>query len=88
MNEPTFKTTDYFRESVLARRPELEALFPLIVKAINNPIFVEYETETNRYRHYIYRPTSNHYYRVILLADGETVHNVFPDRNFKRRMEE
>ena len=27
------------------------------------------------------------YMRVILLSDGETVHNAFVDRNFRRRIE-
>jgi hypothetical protein len=26
--------------------------------------------------------------RVVTLADGETVHNAFPDRGFKQRAEE
>jgi hypothetical protein len=35
-----------------------------------------------RIRHWIYIPEEQHYLRVVLLADGETVHNAFFDRRF------
>jgi hypothetical protein len=31
-----------------------------------------------------YIPELGRYLRVVALADGETVHNAFPDRNFKQ----
>ena len=35
-----------------------------------------------RIRHWIFIPELGKHLRVITLADGETVHNAFPDRDF------
>jgi hypothetical protein len=39
--------------------------------------------DTGRIRYWIYVPDLAKYLRDVTLADGETVHNVFPDRNFE-----
>ena len=37
----------------------------------------------DRVRYWGFVATLGKYLRVVTLGDGETVHNVFPDRNFK-----
>ena len=41
------------------------------------------ETE-NRIRFWAYIQEIDKFLRVVTLEDGSTVHNAFPDRNFKR----
>jgi len=53
-----------------------------IQNAIDNPIRVEIQKD-KRIRKWTHVKEVNKYLRVILLADGETVHNVFFDRNFQ-----
>lgn len=36
-----------------------------------------------RIRHWVFISELDKYLRVVTLEDGETVHNAFPDRNFK-----
>jgi hypothetical protein len=36
-----------------------------------------------RVRFWVYISELGKYFRVITLEDGETVHNAFPDRNFR-----
>ena len=38
-----------------------------------------------RIRHWIYIAELSKYFRVVTLEDGETIHNAFPDRNFKQQ---
>jgi hypothetical protein len=49
---------------------------------INNPIKTESQSD-GRIRKWGYIEEVGKYLRVILLDDGETVHNVFFDRGFK-----
>jgi hypothetical protein len=53
-----------------------------IALAIRHPLFVE-EQSDGRVRHWIWVPEAQRYLRVVLLADGETVHNAFFDRRFR-----
>ena len=39
-----------------------------------------------RIQYWIYVPEEDKYLCVVALADGETVHNAFYDRNFRRRI--
>ncbi|WP_119679971.1 hypothetical protein [Indioceanicola profundi] len=73
---PPFWRTRYFANSVLPRRPYLDPLeIRRIVSAPNGK-----ETQTDgRIRLYVYSETLGCYLRVVLLSDGETVHNAFPD---------
>ena len=74
------KTTRYFEEQVLLRRPYLQREW--CDRAIREPIRQETQTD-GRIRHWIYIPELEKYLRVVTLEDGETIHNAFPDRNFK-----
>jgi hypothetical protein len=53
-----------------------------ILKTINNPIKTEVQSD-KRIRKWSYIKEVGKYLRVILLEDGETVHNAFFDRSFK-----
>ena len=74
------KTTRYFEEEVLAKRPYIQRDWCEI--ALNNPIRREIQPY-NRIRHWVFIPELGKYLRVVTLEDGETVHNAFPDRHFK-----
>ena len=74
------KTTRYFEDQVLRKRTYIQRHW--CERAIREPIFKEIQAD-GRIRHWIYIKELNSYLRVITLEDGQTVHNAFPDRNFK-----
>jgi hypothetical protein len=53
-----------------------------IMETINNPLKTEIQSD-GRIRKWSYIEEVGKYLRVILLDDGETVHNAFFDRGFK-----
>jgi hypothetical protein len=74
------KTTDYFQNKVLIKRPYLKIEW--ITKVLDSPIKIEYQAEDNRIRFWGYIEELGKYLRVVTLEDGKTVHNAFPDRDF------
>ena len=74
------KITDYFRVSVMERRPYIKKEW--LEYVINNPIHSEIQPN-GRIRRWAYIDEIGKYLRVITETDGETVHNAFPDRGFK-----
>ena len=76
------KTTRYFEEQVLRKRPYLRREWCEL--AIAHPDAVERQTD-GKFRHWVFIDEIGKYIRVILLEDGETVLNAFPDRGFKER---
>jgi hypothetical protein len=74
------KTTRYFREQVMTKRPHLK--YHWIEAVLANPEACAAE-ENGRIRHWGHVAELGKYLRVITLADGETVHNAFPDRSCK-----
>ncbi|MBU1262512.1 hypothetical protein KKG61_08910 [bacterium] len=56
-----------------------------IEKAINNPIRSEIQVD-GRIRKWTKIEDAGKYLRVILLEDGETVHNAFFDRKFSEEV--
>jgi hypothetical protein len=78
------KATRYFDEQVLRKRPYLELAW--IEAVLITPIRSEIQ-ENGRIRFWgkVHRPgeTRPRFLRVVTLADGETVHNAFFDRNFR-----
>jgi hypothetical protein len=77
------KTTAYFREQVLRKRPYIRIEWCLEV--IANPIQRETQPD-GRIRLWGYVDDLNgKALRVIILEDGETLHNAFPDSGFPRR---
>lgn len=77
------KTTRYFEEQVLRKRPYLQRDWCRSV--IEKPIRREIQADGRiRFWGRIQRPDETHsrFLRVVTLEDGETVHNAFFDRNF------
>lgn len=75
------KTTAYFE--VMRQRPDRALIQDAWVeRAIRAPLR-EFHQADGRIRRWTQVPEmENKYLRVILLADGETVHNAFFDRGF------
>lgn len=73
------RTTAYFRDSVMRRRPYLKREW--IEYVIENPASSEVQ-DNGRIRLWGYIDSLNGYLRVIVEPDGETVHNAFLDRGF------
>jgi hypothetical protein len=73
--------TDYFLQNVLSRRPYLRPEW--LTLALLAPDWTERQ-EDDRVRYWVYIPELRRFLRVVTLADGETIHNAFPDRRFKR----
>jgi len=77
------KSTGYFREQVLRKRPYLRVEWCLEV--IANPYSQEIQPD-GRLRFWGYIEELNgKALRVVTLEDGETLHNAFPDSGFPRR---
>jgi len=75
------KTTAYFRTSVVVRRPYPKMEW--IECVLNNPIRTQVQPN-GRIRDRGYIGEMDKYLRVFTESDGETVHNAFFDRRFKR----
>ena len=74
------KTTRYFKERILPKRPYLKIEWCEL--AIQSPTRRESQPD-GRIRYWIFIPELGKYLRVVTLEDGTTIHNAFPDRNFK-----
>ena len=79
------KTTRYFEEQVLRKRPYIEREWCAL--AIADPIHSEIQ-EDGRIRFWAEVSLAGEeelrVLRVVTLEDGETVHNAFLDRNFRK----
>jgi hypothetical protein len=77
-----YRFTDYFAKEVMRKRPYLQAEW--CIRVIENPIKVEAQ-EHNRYRFWgEIEELGGRILRVVTLADRQTIHNAFPDRDFKK----
>jgi len=75
------KTTRYF--DALRSRPDRAAIRDeWIERAIRAPIREKVQADQRIQRWAQVPEAENRYLRVVLLADGETVHNAFFDRRF------
>jgi len=75
------KCTQYFL--FIRKRPDRAIIKDeWILKAINNPIKMEVQSD-GKIRKWSFIEEVEKYLRVVLLEDGETVHNAFFDRSFK-----
>jgi hypothetical protein len=78
---PDYQFTPYFENEVLRKRPYITK--EMCIRAVEAPICVEPQ-ENNRFRFWATAPElGDRYLRVVTLADKTTIHNAFPDRNFK-----
>ncbi len=75
------KSTDYFRNDVLIKRPYLREEW--IELALSQSIKREVQADDGRIRQWVWIEELERYLRVVTLEDGQTVHNAFPDRRFK-----
>lgn len=76
---PPFWRTRYFAFDVLPRRPYLDPLE--IIRIVRQPERRIVQKD-GRVRLYGWAESLGAYLRVVLLADGETVHNAFVDEDF------
>lgn len=76
---PPFWRTRYFALDVLPRRDYLDPLE--IVRIIRRPDRREVQND-GRIRLWGYSADLRGYLRVVLLSDGETVHNAFLDEDY------
>jgi hypothetical protein len=78
------KTTRYFEEQVLRKRPYIQREW--CIQVIAAPLRREVQSDGRiRYWGRIAAPgeARPRFLRVVTLEDGETVHNAFFDRNFR-----
>ena len=79
------KTTRYFHEQVRRKRPYIELTW--CAQVVAAPLHTE-EQENGRVRFWgeVILPgeTAPRYLRVVTLEDGETIHNAFFDRRFRK----
>jgi hypothetical protein len=73
------KTTAYFREQVLRKRPYLKEEW--CKRVLAEPAATHRQPD-GRVKHWGYIAELGRFLRVVTLADGVTVHNAFPDRDF------
>jgi hypothetical protein len=82
------KTTRYFEEQVLRKRPYIERTW--CAEALAAPVRREVQAD-GRIRLWgkVMPPgeTRPRFLRVVTLEDGETVHNAFFDRGFREKEE-
>jgi len=75
------KTTRYFEEQVLRKRPYIQRAW--CERVVANPLRSETQPD-GRIRYWGVVPQlGGRALRVVTLEDGETIHNAFPDRDFK-----
>jgi hypothetical protein len=77
------KTTIYFNTDVARNHPESQTYIHYVEQALVQPVTTEVQAN-GRTRCWIFVPEESKYLRVIVEPDGETVHNAFFDRRFKR----
>lgn len=78
---PPFWRTRYFALTVMGRADRRWIDPADIQRALAMPVRRERQSD-GRVRYWVYVPHLATYIRVVTLADGETVHNVFKDRDF------
>jgi hypothetical protein len=78
---PTFAYTTYFLSRVLPRRPYLQREW--CERTVLGPERQEFQPP-DRWRYWRRIPElGGRALRVVTLADGVTIHNAFPDRNYR-----
>ena len=76
---PPFWRTRYFAFNILPRRPYLD---PLEIRRIISQPERRVVQPDGRIRLYGQAESLSCYLRVVLLSDGETVHNAFADEDY------
>jgi hypothetical protein len=78
---PPFWRTRYFALTVMAKADRRWIDPAEIARTLAQPLHRERQAD-GRVRYWAYIPRLQSYIRVVTLADGETVHNVFKDSDF------
>jgi len=82
-SEPAIKTTRYFEEQVLRKRPYIERAW--CAEVVANPLRREVQPDGRmRFWANVDAADGRRVLRVVTLDDGETIHNAFFDRNFRQ----
>jgi hypothetical protein len=79
---PPFWRTRYFEMKVMARPDRQEIDLDEVKRALEHPMYRSVQPD-GRFRHWVWVEQLQRWLRVVIEADGETVHNTFFDRNFK-----
>lgn len=79
------KTTTYFEEEVLPKRPQIQREW--CQRVVVNPIATEVQPDARIRFWGIVPEMGGRVLRVVTLEDGETIHNAFFDRNFLKRLQ-
>jgi hypothetical protein len=75
------KTTRYFQQQVLRKRPYIKPEW--CERIVKQPLARALQSD-GRIRFWGVVPElQGRVLRVVTLADGETIHNAFPDRNYR-----
>jgi hypothetical protein len=78
---PPFWRTEHFALHVMGRS-DRRWIDPIEIRRILAAPLRKERQKDGRMRYWGYVPRLNTYIRVVTLADGETVHTAFKDRNF------
>ena len=82
MNFKKTKMTDYFRNSILRKRPEFCGREDDIESWIDHPSHIETQSD-GRKRYWAWDIKTAKWVRIVVLEDGITIHNIFFDRGYK-----
>lgn len=74
------RTTRYFEEQVMRKRPYLRREW--VEAVLGEPAYRQRQPD-GRIRYWAYIDELERWLRVVTLPDGQTVHNAFPDRDFR-----
>lgn len=77
------KVTEYFM-SIMIRPDRMGIRWEWIQRVMDFPEKEQVQSDGRIRRWAMVPEAGNRYLRVVLLPDGETVHNVFFDRSFRR----
>jgi hypothetical protein len=78
---PPFWRTGYFVEAM--RRPDRRTIdLDDVKRGLEQPTYAVVQPD-GRHRNWIWSQSQQRWLRVVVEADGETVHNAFFDRKFK-----
>ncbi|MEM9091193.1 MAG: hypothetical protein AAGC93_20925 [Cyanobacteria bacterium P01_F01_bin.53] len=79
------KTTAYFRNVVSTKHPEIKIEW--VAQVMDNPVQQIVQSDGRIVRWGNIAEAEGRALRIVLLEDGETVHNAFFDRNFWKRQQ-
>lgn len=79
---PPFRRTEHFALHMMGRA-DRRWIDPIEIRRVLAAPLRKERQKDGRVRYWGYVPRLKTYFRVVTLADGETVHTAFKDRNFQ-----